>query len=175
MILTGTEIYKNYKNGFIKFSNFEKDLITTNSYDLRLGSKLLFYKDKILDPKKNNKFEIVEIPKTGYELPAYSFVLSESSIKLGSDCFVPIIHGKSSIARLGVFVHITADLFDIGYYGKSTFQIHNLLPIKLYPGMLFAQVSFWVTKGNIKLYQGKYQNSDTVTPSKINIDFEELT
>lgn len=37
--------------------------------------------------------------------------------------FVPIIRGKSSIARMALFVHVTADLIDIGLVNQWTFQL----------------------------------------------------
>ncbi len=60
---------------------------------------------------------------------------------------------------MGLFVHVTADLIDIGSFGVSTLQLYATLPVKIYPGMLIAQVSFWQPKGKITLYKGKYQNS----------------
>lgn len=171
MILTGLEIKNQYEKGHIKFSEFEDSLIDTNSYNLRLGNTLLKYDEDIIDPKKENKYHLINIPEEGLYLPANSFVLAETSIKLGSDFFVPMIHGKSSTARMGMFVHITADLIDIGFYGKSTLQLHNLLPIILYPNMPIAQVTFWKPKGEISLYNGKYQNAEQPISSKIFKDF----
>ncbi|EOL43661.1 dCTP deaminase [Enterococcus caccae] len=171
MILTGNEITKEFYSGKIKFSQFDMVKIGTNSYDLCLGSELIFYQDDILDVKKENKYKIIEIPDEGIVIPKHSFCLGSSSIKLGSDFYVPIIHGKSTTARMGLFVHITADLIDIGFYGTTTFQLHNLLPIKLYKGMPIAQVSFWKPKGDIVLYDGKYQGAETPLTSKVYKDF----
>ena len=171
MILTGNEIRKEYLDGNIKFSHFDKKKIGTNSYDLCLGNELIFYEEEILDVKKNNKYKTFEIPDEGILFPQYSFCLGASSIKFGSDCYAPIIHGKSTTARMGLFVHITADLIDIGFYGSSTFQLYNLLPIKLYKGMPIGQVSFWKPQGKINLYNGKYQGSNRPMASKIYKDF----
>ncbi|MGR8825833.1 dCTP deaminase [Leuconostoc mesenteroides] len=171
MILTGKEIQKQYENGNIKFSEFDSSLISTNSYDLRLGNELLIYEEEVLDVKKVNKSKIVKIPEEGLTLPKGSFVLGKSSIQLGSDVFVPLIHGKSTTARMGLFVHITADLIDIGFYGNSTFQLHNLLPITLYPNMPIAQVTFWKPQGKIVLYDGKYQGATHPRASEVYKDF----
>jgi len=97
--------------------------------------------------------------------------LGHSSEIIGSKKFVPIIHAKSSIARLGLFVHVTADLIDIGSIGNITFQLYATLPIKIYPNMLIGQVSFWVPKGKINLYKGKYKNSVGPKASEIHKDF----
>ena len=172
MILTGEEIKKEIKNKNIIIKPFNLNYITTNSYDLTLGKDFLVYTEKILDPIKKNKYEIKKIPKEGLELKKGEFILACSNEKIGSDKYVPIIHAKSSIARLGLFVHVTADLIDIGYYGNITFQLYATLPVKIYPDMLLGQVSFWIPKGEIKLYNGKYQDSKGPRASEIQKDFK---
>jgi dCTP deaminase len=54
------------------------------------------------------------------------------------------IEGKSSIGRLGLIVHATAGFVDPGFKGSLTLEITNLtrIPIKLYAGLLIAQLSF---------------------------------
>jgi dCTP deaminase len=63
MILTGNEIIKQYQNGSIILDPFNVDYITTNSYDLRLGNTLLKYTNMVLDPKVDNSYELISIPK----------------------------------------------------------------------------------------------------------------
>ncbi len=138
-----------------------------------MGEEYLIYTDKILDPTKENKYKIKKIPKKGLLLKKGDFILGHSKEVIGSKKFVPLIHAKSGIARLGLFVHITADLIDIGSVGNTTFQLYATKNIKIYPGMLIGQVSFWVTKGKIILYRGKYQNSLGPKASKVHKDFKE--
>jgi dCTP deaminase len=171
MILTGKEIKKKYFDNLIKIDPFSVENITTNSYDISLGHNLLRYTSEVIDPKKENSYEIFTIPTSGHLMTAGTFLLGETLEKFGSDHYVPIIHGKSGIARMGLFVHITADLFDIGYYGKSTLQLFATLPVRLFAEMKIAQVTFWKPKGVIELYRGKYQNSSKPTPSQIFRDF----
>src|SRR5204862_1388907 len=54
------------------------------------------------------------------------------------------IEGKSSLGRLGLIVHATAGFIDPGWKGTLTLELNNLtrVPIKLYPGLLIAQLSF---------------------------------
>ena len=52
MILTGYEIEKQHKEGAIVIEPFCKDQLNPNSYDLRLGDKLLIYDEAELSPKK---------------------------------------------------------------------------------------------------------------------------
>ena len=159
MILTGEEIKKEVHLGGIVIEPFSESHVTTNSYDLTLGDTLLRYKEEVLDPRENNEYEEIKIPEDGLILSKGSFHLGASREKIGGNSYVPIIHGKSGVARLGLFIHVTADLIDIGSCGVTTFQFFATLPVKVYPGMKIAQVSFWQPKGEIVLYKGKYQGS----------------
>ena len=60
------------------------------------------------------------------------------------DDVVSRIEGKSSVGRLGLIVHATAGFIDPGFNGTLTLEITNLtrIPIKLYPGLPIAQLSF---------------------------------
>lgn len=174
MILTGEEIKNQIKCGSIIIKPFKLKNLTTNSYDLTLGDEYLVYTDKILDPSKNNKYKIKKIPKEGLILKRGDFILGHSKEIVGSKNFVPLIHAKSGIARLGLFIHITADLIDIGSIGNITFQLYATKKIRIYPNMLIGQVSFWFPKGKIILYEGKYQNSIGPKPSQIHKDFKIL-
>jgi dCTP deaminase len=101
--------------------------------------------------------------------------LGSSKEYIGSQFYVPIVHAKSSIARLGLFIHITSGLFDIGAFCNVTFHLYATMPVKLRKGMQIAQVTFWCTKGDIHLYSGKYQGDRGVSPSKIYQDFREIS
>ncbi len=171
MILTWKEILKEYNNLKIKISNFNEKNITTNSYDLYLWDEILIYKEEVLDTKKENNYEIKKIPKEWLLLNQWDFVLASTKEKIWSNFYVPIIHNKSWIARLWLFVHITADLIDIWSYWNSTLQLFATLPVKIYPWMKIAQVSFWQPKWDIELYKWKYQNSKWPKASKIFLDF----
>ncbi|MBQ8785222.1 MAG: dCTP deaminase [Alphaproteobacteria bacterium] len=172
MILTGNKIIEEVKNNHIIIKPFNKDAVTTNSYDLTLSDKLVIYTDEILDPKKEPHTKIVEIPDEGYELKRGEFLLGSSNEFVGSDFYVPIVHAKSSIARLGLFIHITSGLFDIGCKCNVTFHLYATMPIKLYKNMPIAQLTFWKTLGDIKLYNGKYQNDHGAVASRIYKDFK---
>lgn len=159
MILTGAEIAKQATRGRIRIEPFHRERCTTNSYDIALGRRLIIYREQVLDPRRQATYDEIEMDGAGFDLAAGDFVLGESAESFGSDHYVPMIHAKSGIARLGLFVHVTADLIDLGFFGQSTLQLHATLPVHIVPGMLIAQATFWVPHGEITLYQGKYQNS----------------
>lgn len=171
MILTGKKILEEVEGGKIRIEPFDAARITTNSYDLALGKKLIRYTSEVLDPKIRPEFETVEIPAGGYLMQPGEFLLGHTEEKIGSDHYVPLIHARSGVARMGLFVHVTADLIDIGSYGNSTLQLHSTLPVRLYAGMKLAQVTFWVPKGDIRLYAGKYQHSEGPQISKTYLDY----
>lgn len=172
MILTGEKIIEEVKSGRIDLFPFSEDKISTNSYDLSLGTTLIRYTSEVIDPRSEPSHEEILIPKEGIVLQPGDFVLGHSVERLGSDFYVPLIHGKSGTARMGLFVHVTADLIDIGSHGVSTFQLYATLPVRIYPNMPIAQVSFWVPTGEIILYKGKYQGSIGPRPSLTYKDFK---
>ncbi|WP_187484944.1 dCTP deaminase [Pantoea agglomerans] len=170
MILTGNKISEEISNERICIEPFQMDQITTNSYDLRLGNKYLVYTQDVIDTKQPPTYEEKEIPDDGLVMKAGDFILGHSEEIIGSNHYVPLIHAKSGTARMGLFVHVTADLIDIGSIGNSTFQLYATLPVKIFKGMLIAQVTFWVPEGKIDLYQGKYQHSRGPQPSRTYLD-----
>lgn len=172
MILTGYEIEKQHEEGAIVIEPFCKEQLNPNSYDLRLGNQLLIYDEDELSPKKDNKYHIETIPEDGYVLKKGHFYLASSVEEIGGTKFVPLIHAKSGIARLGLFVHITADLIDVGYVGTTTFQLYPTVDIRVFPNMKIGQVSFWTIKGDVELYHGKYQGSNGPQQSKSYMSFK---
>lgn len=173
MILTGKKINDEVNKDKIVINPFCKTQLSTNSYDIRLGEKYIKYENGVIDPRKPIKYSTHNIPKTGLHLKAGEFILGESKEIIGSKYYVPMLHAKSGTARSGLFVHVTADLIDIGSVGKITFQLFPILPIIIYPNMLIAQMSFWMPDGEIELYNGKYQHSSGPIPSKTYLDYVE--
>lgn len=171
MILTGQRIKEELEQGKIIISPFQEENITTNSYDVSLGNELLAYTSDVLDPLQKPEVRRILIPKNGYLLPKGSFHLGATEQIIGSTEYVPILHARSGTARCGLFVHITADLVDIGFIGNLTLQLYATLPIRVYPGQKIGQVSFWRTCGEIRLYEGKYQNSRGPQASKTYLDY----
>ena len=165
MILTGLEIEAAVARDDIVIRPYSTSQVTTNSYDFCLGPTLVTYTESVLDPHKANRFKEFAIPADGYVLRAGQLYLASTQEVMGSTKYVPIIKGKSSIARLGLFIHATADLIDIGSINQWTLQLIPTLDVRDFPGMLIGQVTFWVVKGHIDLYSGKYQGSVGPVPS----------
>lgn len=166
MILTGPRIHEEITTGRIVFDPYDPALLNPNSIDVHLGTRLLAYRDYELDTAKENP--VVEVPfgPEGIVVTPDRLLLGHIDERVGSDHFVPIIKGKSSIARLGLFVHITADLVDQGAVGRWTLMLHAVQPLRVYPGMRIAQMTFWVPSGTPDLYTGKYQDARGPRPSE---------
>lgn len=172
MILTGHEIEKQVGRGRIVIEPFNEADIQPNSYDFHLSKYLKLYTDEILDPKIENKVKEIIIPEEGLLLKPEELYLGMVEETIGSEYYVPILRGRSSTGRLGLFVHITADLIDIGSINNWTLMLHSVVPVKVYPGMKIGQVTFWIPNGEIELYKGKYQGSQKPMESQSFKDFE---
>jgi dCTP deaminase len=173
MILTGPEICKQRDARRIQIDPFHQDQINPNSYNFRLGSTIKWYRNRVLDVKVRQDVETAVIPEEGFVLDADKIYLGHTAETMGSDYYVPIVRGRSSTARIGLFVHVTADLIDIGSHNEWTLQLHAVQPLRIYPGMIIGQVTFWMPEGEIALYQGKYQGSVGPKESEIYRDFLE--
>ncbi|MFJ6855161.1 dCTP deaminase [Streptomyces sp. NPDC091271] len=171
MILTGKEIIRQHHLRRIEIDPFDPAQVNPNSYDFRLGTELLTYRNKELDVRIQQPTVRTHLTEAGLVLQPDRVYLGSTMEKMGSDHYVPIIRGKSSLGRLGLFVNITADLIDIGSHNNWTLQFHAVQPVRIYPGMRIGQVTFWVPVGSIKLYTGKYQGSVGPRPSEAFRDF----
>ena len=172
MILTGEQIEKSVLSGEIIIEPFDKNQIGPNSYDFRLGDTCLIYKNIELDYAKENDVIKFTIPDEGLVLDPQKIYLINTFEIMGSKTYVPIIRGRSSIGRLGIFIDITADLIDLGSINKWTLQLHSVMPVKVYKGMLIGQVTFWATKGEKMFYRGKYKEYESPVKSLSYKEFE---
>ncbi len=171
MILTGQKIIEEVERGDIIIEPFALKQVNPNSYNFRLGDTLLAYNEDTLDVKKPPKTITYKIPKEGFVLEPDRLYLGHTREVMGSNKYVPIIRGRSSIGRIGLFINITADLIDIGSVNQWTLQFHAVQPVRVYAGMSIGQVTFWTIKGDVSLYEGKYQGSRGPAASQIYKDF----
>jgi dCTP deaminase len=86
--------------------------------------------------------------------------------------FVPGIEGKSSLARLGLQVHMTAGFGDVGFKGFWTLEMTCLQPLRIYRDMRIAQLYYDELTGEYDDYEGKYQDNKGVGSSKSYEDFK---
>lgn len=171
MILSGLEIEKNLGKNII-IEPFSRSQLNSNSYNVRLHNKLLVYKEKTLDMKKPNETKEIIISEKGFKLEPNELYLGRTLEYTTTKNFVPMIEGRSSIGRLGIFIHITAGFGDVGFSGYWTLEIFCIKPIIIYPNVEIAQLYYHTIDGEYEEYSsGKYQNNTDVQPSMLYKDF----
>ena len=67
-----------------------------------------------------------------------------------TDCFVPMLEGRSSVGRLGLFIHVTAGFGDVGFAGYWTLEIFCVQPIRIYAGVEICQILLPRHQGRIR-------------------------
>jgi len=174
MILTSHEIKRHLGNDIV-IHPFNESQLNSNSYNLRLGKQLLVYDDCELDCKKPVKYKIFDIPTTGYRLLPGELYLGQTFEYTETRNLVPQIEGRSSTARLGITIHMSAGFGDIGFCGHWTLEICVIKPIIIYPEIELIQIFYHEISGTVtKTYeQGKYQGNKGVQPSLLYKDFED--
>ena len=172
MILSGKEIKRKLGNG-IHIEPFNERQLGPNSYNLRLHNELLVYQDAVLDMKKEHSVKKIIIPTDGLELEAGKLYLGRTMEYTKTDNYVPMLEGRSSIGRLGLFIHITAGFGDVGFNGYWTLEIFCVQPIKIYPDVEICQIFYHTIEGDYVRYSSnKYQNNKGIQPSLLYKDFE---
>jgi dCTP deaminase len=154
MILTGSEIARCVQNGSIVIDPFHPAQVNPNSYNYRLGESLLHKRD-------DGTYEKLEIPADGIVLAPHRVYLGNTFETLGSAKYAMSLIGRSSTGRLGLFLQVSADLGHTGSVHKWTLEIVAAKKIRIYPGMIIGQISFWDNYGDISLYSAGYSNYST--------------
>lgn len=150
MYLSDIDIKKAVRAGDIVLSDFDEKRLQPASYDILLGNKFLLteaHSADAIDPyrKKFAKTREVILKKgETFTLHPGVSILGISVDYFGSHKYLVQLHGKSSLARIGLMVHNTAGLINPGHFLYVTFELCNLnsIPIILTPGMSIAQLTF---------------------------------
>ena len=190
MILTGRAIQwlveaPELRRG-IKIEPFDPVLLNTVSYDVTLGSQFKVYQSAVTVGQKGTVAGEEWFPKESsfasdclqskspnptYEMnleygqdvllrPGIGYLAHTIEI-IGSDYFVGILDGKSSIGRQFIQIHSTAGFIDPGYYGQITLEIMVAHPVCLTVGQRIGQVRFMRPDDydlgiGMELYKGHY-------------------
>jgi len=150
-VLSDGTILQLVNGGRIRIDPWEPALVQPASVDLRLGDSF-----RVFHNHRASAIDLRRVPENLTEevlvAPEGSFVIHPGEFCLGRtlewvelpEDIVARIEGKSSLGRLGLIVHATAGFCDPGWKGTLTLELNNLtrVPIKLYPGLLIAQLSF---------------------------------
>lgn len=165
MILTGDEIKKHLGTNIV-IDPFDEAKLNPNSYNLTLHNELITYEEVVLDMRKPNRVRRTVIPEDGLVLGPNQLYLGRTVERTETHNLVPMIEGRSSIGRLGLFVHITAGFGDVGFQGYWTLEMFAVQPVRIYPGVSICQIFFHSVVGDIQEYvSDKYQNNRDIQPS----------
>lgn len=153
-------VIKEYiKKGTIKIDPLPKDWeenVDEVTIDFHLGNKLRVFTDEglnTIDTRYASKedmesmLRLVELkPGQPFILTEHDFVIATTKerLTLPSD-IIGHLHGKSSLARLGVVVHSTAARFDPGWDGHPVLEFGTFLKGKklvIYEGSPICAFSF---------------------------------
>nr|VFK27215.1 MAG: dCTP deaminase [Candidatus Kentron sp. MB]VFK31044.1 MAG: dCTP deaminase [Candidatus Kentron sp. MB]VFK75496.1 MAG: dCTP deaminase [Candidatus Kentron sp. MB] len=160
MILSDVDVLQRMEEGSIRI---EPPLVAEHlgsmSLDLRLGRQFRTFRESFspcieIGPSgKALEFpmsdDLMEVREIGSDEPFYlhpdqlALGITMESITLGRD-IVGFIDGRSSLARVGLMVNITAHTIEPGWQGQITLEFANLgrVPLALYPGARICALRF---------------------------------
>jgi dCTP deaminase len=157
--LVDYQIYKLIKSGemrAIPIINLEKQLGST-SLDIRLGTSFQVYSPNqvgVVDFTNEDSISNANLNSTLVDLDFLQpITIAPGQFMLGHSMeyiCLPLsvaaqVEGRSSFARLGIEIHMTAGFVDPGFQGVLTFEIYNAgpNPVRLYPGIRIGQLRFF--------------------------------
>ena len=145
MILSDRDILNFIQRGDIQIEPFDLENLGSNSYDLHLSSTLKVYQDHVLDARAQHDTKSMTIAHDG-------LVLEPDRVYLGSTVewtrtrhLVPVLEGKSSMARLGLSVVSDGGFGDVDFEGCWTLELSVKQPVRIYPKMPICQISYMTT------------------------------
>lgn len=189
-MLSNVEIREAIEAGQIGITPFLPENIQPASIDLTLGGGFIPHYDRrstgyheirtAVDPLRPSD-ENITIRTRAAILSDHCYILrgchgytlgcTAERVTLGPDIAAQV-GGKSSLARMGIEVHLTAGFIDPGFDGAITLEVVNNGPddILLTVGMPIAQLVFYrLGKPANPPYQGRYQGATGTEESKYHI------
>lgn len=169
MILSGKEIKNRMAKGDIRIRPFNEEQLNPNSYNLKLHDELVVYDEAVLDMAKDNAYHTIKIPKEGLVLEPGKLYLGRTMEFTETHNLVPMLEGRSSIGRLGIYIHVTAGFGDVGFCGCWTLEIQCVQPVRIYPFVDIGQVYYHTIDGEYEDYssKGKYQGATGIQTSQL--------
>lgn len=193
MRLCDTDIVKHIEQGLIKVDpSPSPELISGVTLDIRLGNKFRVFNDHVAPyvdlsgPKAEVQKAMNSIMSDELHIgEGDAFFLHPGELALGvtyeaitlPNNIVGWLDGRSSLARLGLMVHVTAHRIDPGWSGNIVLEFFNSgkLPLALRPKMKIGALNFETMSGpaekpyNLKK-DAKYRDQTGAVGSKISED-----
>src|SRR5688572_2129334 len=121
--------------------------------------------------RRANRIRRIQIPPEGIVLSPNQLYLGRTAERTETRNLVPQIEGRSSVGRLGLFVHVTAGFGDVGFCGFWTLEMFAVQPIRIYPGVPICQIFYHEITGAYDEYSSKYQHNHDIQPSLLHEEF----
>lgn len=169
-----------------------ESMISGVSVDIRLGSEFRVFQDHtapyidLSGPKKEMQSAMNSVMSDPVVIEdGNAFFLHPGELALGvtyesvtlPDNIVGWLDGRSSLARLGLMVHVTAHRIDPGWSGQIVLEFFNSgkLPLALRPKMKIAALNFETMSGPAarpynKRQDAKYKDQIGAVASRISED-----
>lgn len=157
-------ILDSWLNGLIDIDPFSIEQVNPNSYNVRIDTSSIKRHTATEMKWDNRDYAPVE---DNYLIPG-EFYLASTVEAIGSRYYVPMLEGRSTAARHGVSIHVTAGFGDVGYNGRWTLEITVAKPIRLIPHMLIGQVFFLIPNQPVtQQYSGRYLSGNIFPDSPL--------
>lgn len=193
MRLCDRDIYEYIQQGKIKINPTpDYDQISGVTVDMRLGNKFRVFEDHqapyidLSGPKAQVQEALNSVMSDEIVIPdnksfflhpgELALAITHESVTLPSN-IVGWLDGRSSLARLGLMVHVTAHRIDPGWSGNIVLEFYNSgkLPLALKPLMKIGALSFEVLSNPAeKPYNArvdaKYKDQSGAVASRISSD-----
>lgn len=170
-ILTGPAIRRALDAGTIAITPCDPEQIAQASVDLHLGPRVLVADAHVMDVRVDNSSLFEEMRTQGGIAGApSSFLFEPGRLYLASTVericaphHVAVVDGKSSLARLGLQVHLTAGYIEPGFHGQITLELLAAVPLRVPVGWPICQARFSEVTGEIESYgeRGSYASAAT--------------
>lgn len=167
-------------------------MISGVSVDIRLGHEFRVFNDHtapyidLSGPKAEVTEQLHKVMSDEIYIPdgdafflhpgELAIAVTYESVTLPDD-LVGWLDGRSSLARLGLMVHVTAHRIDPGWSGKVVLEFFNSgkLPLALRPRMAIGALNFETISGHSerpynKRSDAKYRNQQGAVASRIDED-----
>ncbi|WDE01379.1 dCTP deaminase [Thalassomonas actiniarum] len=160
MRLSDQDIEQHIKDGKIQISPIPSaSMISGVSVDIRLGNEFRVFQDHtapyidLSGPREEMQKAMNSVMSEEIFIPdGEAFFLHPGELALAvtyesvtlPDDIVGWLDGRSSLARLGLMVHVTAHRIDPGWSGQIVLEFYNSgkLPLALRPKMKIAALNF---------------------------------
>jgi dCTP deaminase len=174
----------------------DTSMISGVSVDIRLGNEFRVFQDhtapyidlsgpkaevqKAMDSVMSNEIIIPDGEAFFLHPGELALAVTYESVTL-PDNIVGWLDGRSSLARLGLMVHVTAHRIDPGWSGQIVLEFYNSgkLPLALRPKMKIAALNFETMSSSAarpynKREDAKYKNQTGAVASRISEDDSEV-